>query len=86
MIAEESHLALKDEMKIGTRRHLAPYGLEEVELQQNGQKLDAAGALYVSLTEYKAMDRSVLVGTDLYLSVLLETRGAFRWKVDSKMR
>ena len=56
MIVEEGHLALKDEMKFSTRRHIAPYGLEEVQLQHDGQKLDAAGALYVSLTEYKAMD------------------------------
>ena len=56
MIVEEDHRALKDEMKFSTRRHLAPYGLEKVELQHDGWKLDAAGALYVSLTEYKAMD------------------------------
>ena len=56
MIVEEGHLALKDEMKFGTRRYLAPYGLEKLELQHAGQKLDAAGAIYESLKEYKAMD------------------------------
>ena len=53
---EEGHLALKDELIFSTRRHLAPYGLEEVELQHDERKLDTAGALYVSLTEYKATD------------------------------
>ena len=56
MIVEEDHLALKDEMKFRTRKYRAPYGLQEVELQQEGRKLDAAGVLYVSLTEYKAAD------------------------------
>ena len=32
LIMEEGHLALEDEMKCNTRKHLAPYGLEEVEL------------------------------------------------------
>ena len=31
-------------MKFGTRKYRAPYGLQEVELQQEGWKLDAAGA------------------------------------------
>ena len=39
-----------------TRKHLAPYVLAEVELQREGRKLDAAGTLYVSLAEYKALD------------------------------
>ena len=39
MIVEEGHLALKDEMKFSTRKYLAPYGLQEVELQQEGRKL-----------------------------------------------
>ena len=56
MIVEEGHLALEDNMKFSTRRQLAQYGLEEVKLRHDQQKLDAAGALYVSLTEYKAMD------------------------------
>ena len=43
-------------MKFSTRRHLASYGQEEVELQHEGRKLNAAGALYVSLTENKAVD------------------------------
>ena len=56
MIVEESHLALKDEMKFSARKYLAPNGLQEVELQQEGRKLDAAGVLHVPLTEYKAAD------------------------------
>ena len=56
MIVEVGRLALKDEMKFSTRKYLAPYGLQEVELQQEGRKLDAAGVLYVPLTEYKAAD------------------------------
>ena len=48
MIVEDGHKALKDEIKFKTRRHLAPYGLEEMELQHEGRKLKAAGALYVS--------------------------------------
>ena len=54
-IIEEGHLALQDEMKCSTRKHLAPYELDEVELQREGRKLDAAGTVYVSLTEYKAV-------------------------------
>ena len=53
---QEGHIALKDDMKCKTRKHLAPYGLEEVELQQEGQKLDAVGTLYVPLTEHKVTD------------------------------
>ena len=51
MIVEEGHIALKDEMKFATRRYRAPYGLEQVEMRQ-----DAAGPLYVALTEYKKPD------------------------------
>ena len=40
-------------MKFGTRRYRAPYGLEQVEMRQEGKELDAAGPLYVALTEYK---------------------------------
>ena len=53
MIVEEGHIALKDEMKFATRRYWAPYGLEQVEMRQEGKELDAAGPLYVALTEYK---------------------------------
>ena len=56
---------MKDEMKLSTRKHLAPYGLQEVELRQEGRKLDAAGVLYVLLTEYKVADPT----THLFLSV-----------------
>ena len=56
MIVEEGHIALKNEMKFATRRSRAPYGLEQVEMRQEGKKLDAAGPLYVALTEYKKPD------------------------------
>ena len=56
MIVEEGHLALKDDIKFSTRKHLEPYGLQEVELQPQGRKLDAARILYVPLTEYKVTD------------------------------
>ena len=56
MIVEEGHIALKDEMKFATRKYRAPYGLEQVEMKQEGKKLDAAGLLYVALTEYKKQD------------------------------
>ena len=57
MIVEEGHIALKgDEMMFATRRYRAPYGLEQVEMRQEGKELDAAGPLYVALTEYKKTD------------------------------
>ena len=56
MIVEEGHIALKDEMKFATRKYRAPYGLEQVEMRQKGKELDAAGLLYVALTEYKKQD------------------------------
>ena len=56
MIVEEGHLALNDDMKFSTRKHLASYGIKEVDLQQQGRKLDAAGILNVRLTEYKVAD------------------------------
>ena len=56
MIVEEGHIALKDEMKFATRKYRAPYGLEQVEMRQEGEELDAAGPLYVALTEYKKSD------------------------------
>ena len=56
MIVEEGHIALKDEMKFATRKYWAPYGLEQVEMKQEGEELDAAGLLYVALTEYKMQD------------------------------
>ena len=34
-------------MKFATRK----YGLEQVEMRQEGEELDAAGPLYVALTE-----------------------------------
>ena len=52
MIVEEGHIALKDEMKFATRRYRASYGLEQKEMRQEGKELDAAGPLYVALTEY----------------------------------
>ena len=56
MIVEERHIALKDQMKFATRKYRAPYGLEQVELRQEGRELNAAGSLYVALTEYKKQD------------------------------
>ena len=56
MIVEEGHIALKDEMKFATRKYRAPYGLEQVEMKQEEKELDAAGPLYVALTEYKKQD------------------------------
>ena len=54
MIVEEGHIALKaDEMLFAARRYRAPYGLEQVERNQEGRKLDAAGPLYVARTEHK---------------------------------
>ena len=51
MIVEEGHIALKDEMKFATRRYRAPYGLEQVEMRQEGKELDAVGPFYVAPTE-----------------------------------
>ena len=56
MIVEEGHIPLKDEMKFATRKYRAPYGLEQVEMKQEGKELDAAGSLYMALTEYKKQD------------------------------
>ena len=56
IIVEEGHIALKDEMKFATRKYRAPYGLEQVEMKQEEKELDAAGSLYVALTEYKKQD------------------------------
>ena len=52
----KGHIALKDEMKFATRKYRAPYGLEQVEMRQEGKELDVAGPLYVALTEYKKSD------------------------------
>ena len=60
MIVEEGHIALKDEMKFATRKYRAPYGLERVEMKQEVKELDAAGLLYVALTEYKKQDPATL--------------------------
>ena len=56
MIVEEGHIAFKDEMKFATRKYRAPYGLERLEMKQDEEELDAAGPLYVALTEYKKQD------------------------------
>ena len=67
MIVKEEHVALEDDVKFATRKHRAPHGLEELELRQEGKRLDAAGPLYVAFTEYKKLDPStpspLLVGT-----------------------
>ena len=51
MIVEEGLIALKDEMKFATRKYRAPYGLEQVEMRQEGRELESAGSLYVALTQ-----------------------------------
>ena len=56
MIVEEGDIALKDEMKFATRKYRAPYGLEQVEMRQEGRELDVAGSLFKALTEYKKQD------------------------------
>ena len=53
MIVEEGPIALKDEMKLATRKYRAPFGLEQLEIKQEEKELEAAGPLYVALTEYK---------------------------------
>ena len=53
MIVEEGHIALKDEMKFGTRKYREPYGLKQLEMKQEEKELNAAGPLYVALAEYK---------------------------------
>ena len=67
MIVGEGHIALKDEMKFVTRKYRGPYELEQVEMKQEEKELDAAGLLYVALTEYKKQDpatpSSLSVGT-----------------------
>ena len=67
MNVEEGHIALKDEMKFATRKYRAPYGLERVEMKQEVKELNAAGSLYVALTEHKkqnpATPSPLLVGT-----------------------
>ena len=70
MIVEEGHMALKDDMEFATRKYRAPDGLEELELRQEGKRLEAADTLYVSLTEYKTPS-PLSVGT-------LETEGTFQ--------
>ena len=54
MIVEEGHIALKDEMKFATRMYRAPFGLEQLEMKQGEKELNAAGPLYVALTDYRS--------------------------------
>ena len=83
MMVEEDHLALKDEMKFGTRKYRAPHGLQEVALQQEGRKLDAAGVLYVPLNEYKTADP---ITPSPCLWEPQETEGTFQWRTGSLPR
>ena len=53
MIVEEGHIALKYEMKFATRKYRAPFRLERLEIRQEEKELEAAGPLYVALTEFK---------------------------------
>ena len=57
IIVNEGHIALRDdEILLATRRYRAPHGLEQVKKRQEGKELDAAGPLYVALTEHKGMN------------------------------
>ena len=56
VIMEERHSGLKAELRCSTRKHLAPYCLEEVELKQERHRLGAFGVLYVPSTEYKRLN------------------------------
>ena len=47
-------------MKFATRKSRAPYGLKQLEMRQEGRELDAAGSLFVALTEYKKQDPATL--------------------------
>ena len=58
MIMEEGHIALNVEMKFATRKYRASYGLEQVEMRQEWKGLDAAGPLYMALTEHKKPGRT----------------------------
>ena len=53
MIVEEGHIALKDEMKFATMKYRAPFELEQLEIKQEEKELEAAGPLYLALTDYK---------------------------------
>ena len=70
MIAEEGHIALKDEMKFATTKYRTPYGLEQLEMKQEEKELNATGPLYVALTKYKKQDPAtpspLSVGTPEY--------------------
>ena len=81
-IVEKANLALKDGLKCSTRKHLVPYGLEEIELQHDEQKLNTAGALYIPLANPSWLIRR---RPGLCRSILLETRGVFFWKAGLKM-
>ena len=54
IIVNEGHITLRDdEILLATRRYRAPHGLEQVKKRQEGKELDAAGPLYVALTEHR---------------------------------
>ena len=54
IIVNEGHIALRDdEILLATRKYRATHGLEQVKKRQEGKELDAAGPLYVALTEHK---------------------------------
>ena len=61
IIVVEGHLGLKADMVWSTRIHLAPYGLDEVELQHKGHSLDAGGALHVPLAEKKEAEPGIAI-------------------------
>ena len=66
IIEEEGNLALKDDLNSSTRKHLAPYGLEEIEFQNDGQNLNAAGALYVPVRVNKLAEPATLASVGRY--------------------
>ena len=66
VIVEKGHLG--SEWRRSTRKHLVPYGLEEVELQNEGHKLDLAGTLYVPLTQYKRPNPITQSPLSIYLT------------------
>ena len=54
IIVNDGHIALRDdEILLATRKYRAPHGLEQVKKRQEEKELEAAGPLYVALTEHK---------------------------------
>ena len=82
VIIEEEHLGRKAELRCSTRNYLAPKGLEELELQHEGHRLDLAGTLYVPLTENMRQNLAILLPVD-------KTPGnkeIFQWRMGLRMQ